>query len=44
VQGFYFGHPMPETDLAADVLADFRRAQADEAPPPEKDVRIKRVV
>jgi diguanylate cyclase (GGDEF)-like protein len=42
VQGFYFGRPMPETDIAADVLADFRRATA-EPTPLAPDVKIKRV-
>ena len=36
--------PAGETDLAADILADFRRAQAHEAPPPGQEVKIKRVV
>jgi EAL domain-containing protein (putative c-di-GMP-specific phosphodiesterase class I) len=42
VQGYYFGRPMPETELAAGVLADFQRANAPEASPVEPDAELKR--
>ncbi len=42
VQGFYFGRPMPETDLAAGVLADFQRANAPEPHAAEPDAELKR--
>jgi predicted signal transduction protein with EAL and GGDEF domain len=41
VQGFYFGRPVPATDVAADVLADSRRTiREPTAPEPEKELRM----
>jgi diguanylate cyclase (GGDEF)-like protein len=42
VQGFYFGRPMPETDLANGVLSDFQRATAEAAAPAKPNIKIKR--
>jgi predicted signal transduction protein with EAL and GGDEF domain len=42
VQGYYFGRPVPETDLAAGVLADFQRATAPEPQPAAPAAEFKR--
>jgi diguanylate cyclase (GGDEF)-like protein len=38
VQGFYFGRPVPASEVSADILAEFRRKHA--ASPPAQDSEI----
>ena len=41
VQGFYFGRPMPASEIGANILADFRKAPSASRPP--ENVKIKLV-
>ena len=41
VQGFYFGRPIPASEIAANILADFRKTLP--ATPPSEPARIKLV-
>ena len=42
-QGFFFGRPVPASEVAARILADFQRAKMDPPPPAEGDARLRRV-
>ena len=41
VQGFYFGHPIPARDVAADILADFQRANSKHTPASEAEADLR---
>ncbi len=41
VQGYFFGRPVPASELAAGILADFRRAKMESTPPAESDGQLR---
>jgi EAL domain-containing protein (putative c-di-GMP-specific phosphodiesterase class I) len=42
-QGFFFGKPVPASEIAAGILTDFQRAKMEPTPPAEGDARLRRV-
>ena len=40
VQGFYFGRPMPASDIAANILADFRKTPLATRPPGSAKIKL----
>jgi hypothetical protein len=39
-QGFYFGRPLPASELAASILADFQNAHAKPQPGPRIGMQV----
>jgi len=39
-QGFYLGRPIPESEIAASILADFKRTSSQAASPPEGEGKL----
>lgn len=42
-QGFYFGRPVPRSDVAAVILSDFQRAKSELVQPTESDAKLRLV-
>ena len=40
VQGFYFGRPMPASEIGANILADFRKASLATRPPDSAKIKL----
>ncbi|MGO9327260.1 MAG: putative bifunctional diguanylate cyclase/phosphodiesterase [Steroidobacteraceae bacterium] len=40
-QGFYLGRPVPESEIAASILADFKRASSQGTSPPEREAKLR---
>jgi diguanylate cyclase (GGDEF)-like protein len=43
VQGFFFGRPVPASEIAAGILVDFQRAKMEPSPPAESDAKLRLV-
>jgi diguanylate cyclase (GGDEF)-like protein len=40
-QGFYLGRPVPESEIAANILVDFKNTSSDEASPPDGEAKLR---